>query len=209
MDSDDQDSVEWHADDFWLDTSGGSGSLSSEDAWAQAHSRRAPNDGRSHTRTTFYARDTDTVGPGQAHRDPEDRRSWKELAKWNDGMFSDRSRGNQNYWADNQRWIEIIGDRIGATELHRDETRYVLESISFDPYRAAHIRSETLILAIMSVFVDREIEIRPDESPTEAMNRRAFNRDATEQLLEDLDITRTDVVEARRMVLDRDAEYFE
>lgn len=202
-------SVAFGNDDFWLDHSGGSGSLSRENAWVQSNSRRSPNDGRSHTRTTFYPEDAETQGPGQKHRDPDERRSWGDLAKWNDGMYSDKSRGSQNFWADNQRWIEIITERVGATGIHRERTQHILEAIDFDPYRAAHVQMEVLILAICSVLVDSEIEIKPDESAEEAMNRRTIERDGTKQILDAIDSDRQDVVEARRLLLERDGEHFE
>lgn len=201
--------VPFSAEDFWLDQSGGSGSLSREDAWVQSNSRRSPNDGRSHTRTTFYPEDTQTRGPGQAHRKPANRRSWGELAKWNDGMYSDKSRGSQNHWADNHRWVDIVTDRVGANSHQCEKTRHTLETITADPYPKAGIQMELLILVICSVFIDKEIEVGPDETPADAMDRRTIEREGTHEVLDAIGATRQDFIEARRFLLETDGEHFE
>lgn len=174
-----------------------SGAYSDSEDWVRENSRKSQNDGRSPTRTTFYASDAEQFGPGQKHRDPEDRRSWGTLAKWQDGVGSDISRGSQNWWADKQRWAETFGDVMGASGYHIQRTKQILEEIDMTPYRSARTSTEVLIVGILSLLVDSDIN---------DFDNRALNRDGTQDLLDALGATVTDYENTRKLLRKRDKD---
>ena len=180
-----------------VDSGPSSGSLSDTEDWMRANARPAQNDGRSPTRTTFYANDTDSHGPGQKHRDPSDRRSWASLATWQDGVGSDISRGSQNWWADKQRWTETFGDLIGASEFHVERTKFVLEELDMTPYKSAHTTAEVVILGILSLLVDSDVN---------DFENRALAREGTRELMDDLEIGVDEYEDVRRLIRKNDKE---
>lgn len=174
-----QNDVPAEAVEAHLDSGKGTGSMSSEEDWVRAHHQPIEHDGRSPTRTYFDADDVTQRFPGgQKHRDPGDRRSWKTLSNWQDGVQSDVSRGGQNWWADKQRWVDTFADRVGATQYHRDRCKYIMKEMDVSPYQSAHTTMEVLIVGILSLLVDADIS---------DFENRALLREGTKQLLEDLD----------------------
>jgi hypothetical protein len=181
-----------------IDTSAGSTALSRTDAWVQEHSREPHNDGRSHTRTYFDHREVNEKYPGgQQHRDHENKRSWATLAKWQDGVQSDKSRASQNWWADKQRWIDTFTNRMAATQHHQQRCEYIMKEIDLTNYKPDRIPVELLIIGIISLLIDNEI--------TDFENR-ALKRGHTETLLKDLDASVSDYINVRSKLKERDAD---
>jgi len=162
----------------FVDTESGSGSLSATEDWIRSNSSPEENDGRSPTRTYFDPNDIPAQFPSQKDRDYEDKRSWRTLANWQDGMRSDISRGSQNWWADKQRWVETFADQLHGTSHHIEQTKRVLKEIDMTPYQSAGITTEVLIVAIISLYIDTDIT---------DFDNRTLVRDGTKELLDDLD----------------------
>lgn len=174
-----------------------SGAYTNVEDWVRENAREPSNDGRSPTRTMFFSWESDTYGPGQKHRDPSDRRSWRQLANWQDGVGSDVSRGSQNWWADKQRWTDTFADIVGATQFHREQTKYVLERIDMTPYRSAHHPAEAVILGILSLLIDSDIT---------NFNNRTLAREGTKDLLDDLELTVEDYEDVRSLLRKNDKD---
>lgn len=169
--------------------SGGDGARSATEEWVAQHARPASNDGRSPTRTTFYAHDVDSIGPGQLHRDPEDRRSWGSLAKWQDGVQSDISRGGQNWQADKDRWFDTFASHLEATDRQEDRARHIVDTIDIGPFQGAHIQMESVILGALSLAIDEDATALP---------QRAVERDAFATLQADIGMDRADLRDVRQ-----------
>lgn len=147
-----------HSESFRLDRQHGSGANTKQEDWVANVEGSGSHDGRAHTRTTFYASDTDTIGPGQQARDPEDRRSWSDLAKWNDGMYSDLDRKQPNREADRRRWLNTFGTRVQATDLQLDRAQWLLNQIDTAAYcRSTNTEAELLIMAALSLSIDVDV----------------------------------------------------
>jgi len=161
----------------------GSTALTATEGWVQTNSREPQNDGRSPTRTYFDPNDvSDRYPGGQHHRDPHERRSWKMLAQWQDGVQSDISRGAQNWWADKKRWVDIFADQMGATEYHANRCHYILTKLDMSDYQPDRIPAELIIVGILSLLIDHDI------SDPDNFSNRALKRGRTEALLDDLDV---------------------
>jgi hypothetical protein len=94
------------------------------------------NDGRSHTRTMFYADEA-----------PESRQyQYSRLAKYNDGMYAS-DRDTQNKKADNRRWVSAYAGLFDVTEHQAERTEACLQDI-YLPHMA-HYSAEQVILAVM------------------------------------------------------------
>jgi hypothetical protein len=169
--------------------SGGDGARSATEEWVAQNARPASNDGRSPTRTTFYAHDVDSIGPGQKHRDPEDRRSWGSLAKWQDGVQSDISRGGQNWQADKNRWFDTFASYVEATERQEDRARYIVDAVDIGPFQGAHIPIEWVILGALSIAIDEDA---PD------LASRAVERTSFAKLHADMEMDRADLRDVRQ-----------
>lgn len=188
-----QEALESHVDDGF-----GSAAMTASEDWVRENSRPPDHDGRSPTRTYFDPRDIAEQYPGgQKHRDMDDRRSWRSLAKWQDGSQSDISRGGQNWWADKQRWVDTFADRIGATEHHRDRCKYILERMDMTPYQSGRIPAESVILGILSLLVDSEIC---------DFSNRTLARDGTKELIADLDSSVQEFEHVRTLLREHDGE---
>lgn len=74
------------------------------------------NDGRSDTRTMFYAYDAPT----------DTRNKWWRLAKINDGMYTSQ-RDTKNKEADNNRWIDTFTRYLGMTPYQTERVRAVID----------------------------------------------------------------------------------
>lgn len=165
--------------DAFVDDESGSGALSSTDDWVRANHSPHANDGRSPTRTYFDPRDVRGKYPaGQQHRKQRNKRSWRSLANWQDGVQSDISRGGQNWWADKQRWADIFADQLHASTHHEQRCKEILEKITMKPYQSAGIDTEVVIVGILSLLIDSDI--------TDFENR-TLARDGTKDLLDDLE----------------------
>lgn len=173
------------------DMTSGHGSRTRQTDWSVQEQRNPSNDGRSHTRTTFYADTVESRGPGQKHRDPQNRRSWESLAKWNDGVQSDKSRGSQNWEADKYRWVETFAGQVDATDTQRERTHFIINNISLTPFQAAHIQTEAVILGALSLALNRDVR---------DIEYRAVNREPFQALMDDLDVDRSDLVDIRTKI---------
>lgn len=178
----------------WLDRGYGSGAREYLVDYNQEliSERGNANDGRSVTRTTFYWNGDSNTPPGmrsrdrhQLHRDPEDRRSWSELSQWNDGKGVS-SRKQDNYEADISRWIQTFCGQLDIGSYQRERVSYVVENIelsSFGPIPVEHI-----ILAVITLVVDAETRIDPDDwTPDDWI----VHCDAFESLLDDVEMEKS------------------
>jgi len=182
----------------YVDDESGSGSLSSTGDWMRANHSPHSNDGRSPTRTYFDPRDVKGKYPGgQKHRKPRERRSWRSLANWQDGVQSDISRGGQNWWADKQRWACVFADQLHASTYHEERCKEILEKISLKPYQSAGIDTEVVIVGILSLLIDSDI--------TDFENR-TLARDNTKGLLDDLNSDVQEFGSVRKKLKQHDKE---
>lgn len=172
----------------WLDQRSGNGPQSSSEDWVRANHGPISHDGRASTRTTFYPEDVSTKHPGQAHREQGERRSWSDLAKWNDGMYSDISRGGKNFEADKKRWLATFAGHLECSEYHRDRASYLLGELDMGPFMGARIPVECVILGVLSMVIDADVEI---------FENRAIERDVMQTLLDDLELDRRALVRTR------------
>lgn len=194
--------IEQRIDDLvteaFVDDKSGSGALSSTEDWVRANHSPHDNDGRSPTRTYFDSRDAKgKYPPGQKHRKLRDKRSWSELANWQDGVQSDISRGGQNWWADKQRWVDIFTDKLYGTTHHKERCKDILESLTMTPYQSAGISSELVIIGILSLLIDAEIT---------DFDNRTLARDQTKDLLESLEVDVSDYESVRKKLRKHDKE---
>jgi len=185
----------------WIDRQAGSGALTKKDGWEQEHHEEYgyANDGRSNTRTTFYWRGDDSTPSHmrdrdrhQRHRDPEDRRSWDELAKWNDGK-GEPSRKQDNFEADVMRWTQTFCNQLDLTEYQYERVRYVVEHIEMGEF--GWIPAEHIILGTISLVIDAETDADP------------VYRDDFEGLMEDTSMERGTLWTVRKRI-HHDTEFF-
>jgi hypothetical protein len=174
------------------------------DGWIRANARRHPNDGRSNTRTTFYPDDVDSVTPPQKHRAPEDRRSWSDLASWNDGV-GEPDRWRQNSWADKARWAEIFGTQLDASSYLIEETTRIVDLIDA---RAGQYPQEAYVFAVLSLLIDQTVYERARSPMYEPghIEHRTLNRENAQRLLDDLDLDTNDIMSVRRHIRKKYAE---
>jgi len=187
----------------WIDRSAGNGSLSQTDGWSQnQHSEyEFANDGRSDTRTTFYWTQNDETPSHmrsrdrhQQHRDPEDRRSWDELAKWNDGV-GEPSRKQDNFEADVRRWTQTFCNQLNLTDYQYKRVLYVVEHIEMGEF--GWIPAEHIILGTISLVIDSETDADPEEwSPDDWI----VYRDDFEELMEDTHMERGTLWTVRKRI---------
>lgn len=127
-------------------------------------------------------------GPSQT---PDKVRTWKDLAGWNDGMFSDISRGGQNFKADKLRWIDTFAGQLECSPHQRDRVEWMLDRIDMAPFQGARIPVENVILGLLSLAIDRDAR---------AFENRAIERDDMQSLMVDLGMERTDLVQIRKLL---------
>lgn len=191
-------------DAVWIDRDAGSGSLDETDGWAQnKHTDyEFANDGRSDTRTTFYWRQHDETpvhlrnrGRHQLHRDPEDRRSWDNLAKKNDGV-GDPSRKQDNFEADVERWTQTFCNQLDLNDFQYEQVRYiVVEDLELGTF--GWIPAEHVILGTISLVIDAEQDVDPEEwSPDDWI----VYRDSFEELMEHTEMERGTLWTVRKRV---------
>jgi hypothetical protein len=188
----------------WIDRQAGSGALDTTDGWSQnKHADyEYANDGRSDTRTTFYWRDDDDTPNHlrnrdrlQRHRDPEDRRSWDELAKWNDGKGAP-SRKQDNFEADVERWTQTFCNFLDLTDFQYRQVRHIIvEDIELGDY--GWIPAEHIIIGTISLVIDAEDDADPDEwTPDDWI----VYRDDFEELMDDTDMEQQTLWTVRKRV---------
>lgn len=194
--------------DAHIDSGPGSGAFSPTEDWVRGHSRPEEHDGRAPTRTYFSARDADDHYPPWQHgRDKDDKRSWRTLEGWQDGVQSDISRGGQNWWADKQRWVDTFGDILGATDYQEQEAKRVLEALSttrpgtdntrMTTYQSARVPTEGIIVGILSLLIDADIV---------DFEHRTLARSGVRDLLTDLEMEVSDYEHIRSMLRQKDAD---
>lgn len=138
------------------------------------------NDGRSTTRTMFYAEDA-------TYENRATKKKMKWLAKLNDGMY-ENGRFTANYNADVRRFAQTIGGQLEMTPHQKARTEYVLGTLdmnSFGPYNA-----EKITMAVISLVCNEDRRLVRDEPEF-----RAF--------LDDIYMTLDELKRVRRMVLER------
>lgn len=197
----------------WIDRKAGSGALDSEQAWSQSKHEdyEYANDGRSDTRTTFYWTSEDSTPAHlrsrdrlQTHRDPEDRRSWAELAKWNDGKGAP-SRKQDNFDADVERWTQTFCNFLELSDFQYKQVRYVvIEDIEIGEY--GWIPAEHIIIGVISLVIDAQRDVDPDEwTPDDWI----VYRDDFEQLMDDTEMEQQTLWTVRKRVHDESSLFSE
>lgn len=133
------------------------------------------NDGRSNTRTMFYASESASE------------QQYKRLAKLNDGMYSP-DRKQQNAWADKKRWVDGFTSYVEMDATSEERVFTILKSLNMKhmgPYS-----TEKVILAIISIVANEH-------------NRRIRSEDGYYQLVEDCATTLDEVSRVRRLVMEK------
>lgn len=182
-----------------LDRSGGSGSLTTKEAWVENQSRVGPNDNRSITRTTFYD-DAATDGPPQKHRDPDDRTSWSELAQWNDGMWH-TDRKEQNFEADLRRWSQTFCNKLSLTRYQTERVEYIVMEIDLDSFKQYQLSAEKIIMGVISLVVDSDTSV--DDIDEWEMEDWIIYDDDFEELMDGIEMERSDLWTARKILNDK------
>lgn len=198
-------------DGVWVDRGPGSGALNDTESWAQQkhYEYGFANDGRSNTRTTFYWKSGDSTPHHlrdrsrlQPDRDPEDQRSWDELAQWNDGKYS-RTRSSDNYNADVRRWAQTFCGQLDCNSHQENRVQYVMKNITINEFGS--ICAEHVILGVITLVIDSETDVDPDEwSPDDWI----IYRDDFESLMESLEMDRDTLWTVRKIVHHR-TDFFE
>lgn len=190
-------------DAVWIDRRAGSGALSQQEGWSQnEHTEyEFANDGRSDTRTTFYwSADDDTPSHlrgrdrHQRHRDPEDRRGWDELAKWNDGQ-GESSRKQDNYEADVRRWTQTFCNQLNLTDFQYEKVDYIIQHLELGEF--GWIPAEHVILGTVSLVIDSEMDVEPDDWTTDDW---IIYRDDFEDMMDNTDMSRDTLWTVRKRV---------
>jgi len=187
----------------WIDRGTGSGALSATKDFSKGEHAdyEYANDGRSDTRTTFYWRGDDNTPHDkrsrdrhQLHRDPEDRRSWKKLADWNDGV-GDPSRKQDNYDADLSRWTQTFCNQLDLNSYLYERVWYIVNNLDLTEYGS--IPAEQIILGVITLVIDSETERDPDEwTPDDWI----VYRDDFESLMDDVEMDRGRLWKVRKRV---------
>lgn len=194
----------YQVDAVWIDRAAGSGSLSATEGWAQnKHTDyEYANDGRSDTRTTFYWTNGDQTPSHlrsrdrhQKHRDVDDRRSWDELAKWNDGK-GEPSRKQDNYDADVRRWTQTFCNQLDLTGYQYRRVLYIVEE-DLDLGEFGWIPAEHVILGTISLVIDAETNPDPDDWTPEDW---IIYRDDFEELMDSTEMERGTLWSVRKRV---------
>lgn len=199
-------------DDPEIDRSPGSGSLTVTEGWVVESEMDGLNDGRYGTRTTFYAWEASGDGPSQQHRDPEDRRSWSDLAKWNDGMW-EPDRSVQNFGVDVERWTQTFCNFLDLPEYQYERVEYVMNDIDLTDFRPRKISVEKVILGVISLVVDSENDV--DDIEDWDIDEWIVYDDAFETLMCDVGMVRDDGEPERgslweiRKIVQSESDYFE
>lgn len=166
------------------------------------------NDGRSQTNTTFYytQNDDDPVhlrnrDRHQLHRDPEDRRSWKKLAAWNDGLWSPERKA-QNDQSDSLRWTETFAGHLDLSPYQRARALYIVDNLTFSDYLP--YSKEKVIMSILSLVADVDASGDIDEFELEDW---IIYQDSFVGLMDDIGMDKGELWTLRRRVYDR-TDYF-
>lgn len=187
---------------FWIDDRAGHGAQSVTEDWVRANHGPISHDGRSVTRTTFYYWEAEKIGPGQAHRKPENVRTWARLASWNDGEGASE-RSTQNFDADKRRWIETFGGQLECTSYQVERAKWIIERLDLSPFQGAHIPVENVILGVLSLLMDADVPKRlpaGDNAEVNVEDVRAVGRPMMQELMANLGMDRRDLKQIRQML---------
>lgn len=138
------------------------------------------NDGRSTTRTMFYAEDANYDSPVIEQR-------YRWLAKLNDGV-GEKGRFTANYNADVRRFIQTLGGHLELTAYQVDRVIYVMADLNlntFGPYSY-----EKISMAVISLVANEDRRLIRDEP-------------IFQTYLEDMYMDLDTLKRIRRMVVDR------
>ncbi|UBF23153.1 hypothetical protein M1M34_gp002 [Haloarcula tailed virus 2] len=111
------------------------------------------NDGRSLTRTMFYASEV-------SYDSPKRRRQMERLAKWNDGMW-DSSRASQNFKADMNRIKEGFCQEIELTDFQTECVLWTMERMPVN--RFGSYNTEKVTMAVITIICERDRRPVDDE----------------------------------------------
>lgn len=181
------------ADEAVIDRQPGSGSLTRQEAYIEANSRPIEHDGRALTRTTFYQMDGAESGPSQRHRDHAKRRSWEQLAKVNDGMYSD-GQSSRVFEADKRRWVRTFTSQLECTPAQTEQTMHLVEMMDMRPFVGARTSSEKVILGCISLVVDTD---------TREFENWIVNRDDFRDLMDDVGMDMDELWSTRELIRDQ------
>lgn len=189
----DRDTPLIEADDALIDRRPGCGSLTIQEAFIRSNSRPIEHDGRAITRTTFYQIDGDESGPSQLHRDRSKRRSWEQLAKVNDGMYSN-GQSSRVFEADKRRWARTFTSQLECTSAQTEQTMHLVEILDMSPFAGARTSSEKVILGCISLIVDTD---------TRDFDNWIVNRDDFRDLMDDIGMDMDELWSTRELIRDQ------
>jgi hypothetical protein len=112
-------------------------------------------------------------------------------------MYSDISRGSQNWSADKTRWIDTFATQMGATQRHEERTERAMEQLDLNKYSARHIPVEHIIVGVLSLYIDEEIT---------SFDNRALERDGVRALIEDLECSISEYESIRSLLRTEDGD---
>lgn len=154
------------------------------------------NDGRSVTRTSIgYDAVESDRSEHQRHRDKKDQRSWQDLAKWNDGLWSPDRRG-ANREVERDRWAQTFANQLDCNSYQTARTRAIVADMDFGSYDNYTYSSEQLILGLISLVVDDDVSADDDWTIEDWI----VYRDEFESLMDDLGMDRSDCWTIRKIL---------
>lgn len=126
------------------------------------------NDGRSVTRTMFYAGDA-------KYDDPDKQKQMKRLAKWNDGMW-ESERASRNFKADMNRSKEVLCQQAELTSLQQESVMWSMKRIPVN--RFGCYNTEKVTLSVMIKVCERDgRDLRQEDAFQDLMNRVGITSD--------------------------------
>jgi len=147
------------------------------------------DEGTGSTRTSFSARDVD-----------ERREHWNWLRQLQHGR-GESERAEQLRQAGIQRDLDIICDRLGATDHQRERAQWLLDHTEVKEQLIPHGPIEAAIMGVATVVIDED-RTREARMPGIDDVQSVARDDAFEQLLADFDLTRSTVHDVRHRLRD-------
>lgn len=128
------------------------------------------NDGRSNTRTFYYA----TEAP------KETRRKYRRLLRWQEGEGAS-DRDVQNRAADRRRYVSGFCSRLDMAQYQRERVEHVMEGLNMS--HMAHYSSQKVVLAIITLVANEDgWFIRDDDDFRELLSAVGSDLDEMKQI---------------------------
>lgn len=129
---------------------------------------------------------------------------WKWLERLHDGYGTYGTRSSALHEMGIRRDLDIVADRLGATELQRDQAQYLLEHIDIKQDILQSGPIEAAVIAVTSLVIDSErterASLDQDVIPQSVTRDEPYG-----DLLDSYDLDLTTISTVRRKVRDTDA----